>query len=508
MAEYLMGIDNGGTVSKVAIFDTQGKQIQVSSRKVNPKYPFPGWAECDMNELWHSTAVTIQDAITQSGIAPEEIVAIGNAGHGNGLYLLDKAGKPLRPGILSIDTRADAIVTQWNEQGVTRGTWNSTFQQMWPGQPPALLAWLKQNEPAAYEAIGAVLLCKDYIKYCLTGELGTDQTDISGTSLYGLQQSAYDSALCEAYGISEIASALVACATSTDVIGYVTAQAARVTGLKEGTAVVGGMFDVSACALGSGVINPGQACVIAGTWSINEVVTADIVKDHTLFMNSIYTPDAFMAIEASATSATNLEWFVNNFCAEEEAQAKKRGISVYQICNEIVEQLGPGSTNIIFHPFLFGSNVQSTARAGFYGVAGWHDKHHMLRAVYEGVVYGHLRHIDKLRQAGITLDTIRLTGGGARSKVWSQMFADAIAVPVEVVKGEEIGARGAAMCAGIGIGLYEDYADAIAKSVEVTRCHQPNPEATPAYLARYREHQYIVEVMQDAWTRLNKLNTR
>jgi L-xylulokinase len=488
MADYLMGIDNGGTVSKVAIFDTQGNQIQVSSRKVKPQFSAPGWAECDMREVWQNTAVTIQDAITKSGIAPEEIVAIGNAGHGNGLYLLDKTGNPLRPSILSIDTRADKIVSNWNDTGIIKKTRQYTFQQMWPAQPPALLAWLKQNETAVYEAIGAVLLCKDYIKYCLTGELSTDQTDISGTSLYDLQQANYDSALLEAYGIGKIAPALVSVAKSTDVIGYVTAQAAQSTGLKEGTAIVGGMFDVSACALGAGVINPGQACIIAGTWSINEVVTAEIIKDDNIFMNSIYTSNSFMTIEASATSATNLEWFINNFCAEEE-------------------QLSPGSTNIIFHPYLFGSNVQSTARAGFYGVAGWHEKKHMLRSIYEGVVYGHLSHIDKLRQAGISLDSIRLTGGGARSKVWSQMFADTIEVPVEVVNGEEVGARGAAMCAGIGVGLYKDHADAISKSVKVTRRYEPNPEATPFYLERYQEHQYIVEIMQDAWTRLSNLNT-
>ena len=505
MPDYLLGIDNGGTVSKVVIFDIHGNEIQVSSRKVAAQFPKPGWTERQMAQVWSSTADAIQEAITKSGIDPKNILAIGNTSHGNGLYLLDKARQPLRAAMLSLDTRAEKIVSMWNESGVFDRVWNATFQQLWPGQPPALLAWLKQIEPEIYNRIGSVLLSKDYIKYCLTGEISTDFTDISGTSLFDLPGQAYSDDLLEAFGIPEIRTALAPPVASHEVIGRVTTEAARATGLKAGIPVVGGIFDVSACALGTGAIDPGQACIIAGTWSINEVVTDHIIDDKQLFMNSIYIGDSFMMIEASATSATNLEWFVNNFCAEEKAEAQSRGISVYEVCNEIVEKLPPGSTNIIFHPFLFGSNVQSTARAGFYGIAGWHDKRHMLRAVYEGVVYGHLSHIEKLRSAGIRLESARFTGGGARSRVWSQMFADTINISMEVVNGEEMGARGAAMTAGIGAGVYRDYADAVAQCVRVTGRFQPDAEATPIYLERFAEHRHLIQIMQDAWNRLNKL---
>jgi L-xylulokinase len=201
-----------------------------------------------------------------------------------------------------------------------------------------------------------------------------------------------------------------------------------------------------------------------------------------------------------------LEWFVTNFCGEEKLQAQERGISVYDVCNEMVASLAPGSVDIIFHPFLFGSNVQSTARAGFYGLGAWHTKAHVLRALYEGVVYSHLSHVEKLRAVGARIDKARLTGGGSHSHVWTQMFADALQLPIEVVAGSEIGALGAAMAAGIAAGAYQDHADAVARVVRVERVHQPDPTMAAPYLARYAEYQCLADAMRTPWDRLAKLS--
>jgi L-xylulokinase len=196
---------------------------------------------------------------------------------------------------------------------------------------------------------------------------------------------------------------------------------------------------------------------------------------------------------------------VNQCCGDERAEAKRRGISVYEVCNEEVASLPPGSTNIIFHPFLYGSNVQPTARAGFYGVAGWHTRAHLLRALYEGVVFGHLSHIEKLRAAGAQITSARLTGGGSRSEVWSQIFADTIQVPMEISDGNELGARGVALSAGIGAGIYSDYEEAVREAVSVVRVHEPIAVNKSLYLERYAEYQRLIRVMQEPWEALNKL---
>jgi L-xylulokinase len=507
MGEYLLGIDNGSTVSKAALFDLHGTEIAVASCKAETEYPHPGWTERGMEMLWQSTASAIREVFAKSGARPDEIAGIGNTGHGNGVYLLDKQGRPLRNGIQSMDSRAANVVNGWNQSNLHTKVFPITIQSFWPAQPNALLVWLKENEPQNYERLGAILMVKDYIKYRLTGEITADYTDMSATSLMDVRRKCYSRELMELYDLSEAYDALPPLKHGHEVIGQVTPAAARETGLAVGTPVVGGLFDVDASAIGAGAINVNQACLVAGSWSINEVITTDPIVDSSLFMTTLFAePGLFLTIEGSATSATNLEWFVTQCCGDERAEAKRRGISVYEVCSEEVASLAPGSTNIIFHPFLYGSNVQPTARAGFYGVAGWHTRAHLLRALYEGVVFGHLNHIEKLRKAGGQIYSARLAGGGSRSPVWSQMFADTIQVPMEVSDGNELGARGVALAAGIGAGIYRDYAEAVQQAVSVVRVHEPIATNTPLYLARYAEYERLINVMQAPWEELNKLN--
>ncbi len=481
--------------------------MAVASRRADAAYPHPGWTECDMGALWRNTAAAIREAIEAAGVPPEAIIGVGCTGHGNGLYALDRQGAPARPGILSLDTRASDVVAGWNARELHAQAFPATLQSFWPAQPTALLAWLKQHEPEVYAQIGAVLMCKDFVTYCLTGQSSADYSDMSATSLLDVRSRRYSDELLELFGIPEMRAALPPLAYSHQVVGQVSAEAAQATGLRVGTPVVGGIFDVSGCALGSGVIAPGQACIVAGTWSINEIVTAEPIIDPSLFMTTIYTPDLWMTVESSATSATNLEWFVAQCCGEEQAEAKARGISVYSVCAEKVASLPPSEPVPIFHPFLFGSNVQPSARAGFYGLAGWHTKAHLLRALFEGVVFSHLSHIEKLRAAGARIQAARFTGGGARSEIWTQMFADVLDLPIEVPAGTQVGARGAAICAGIGVGVYSGYADGAARAVTIERRHEPNPAATATYRLRYAEYQRLLEAMREPWERLSRLQS-
>ena len=197
MAQYLLGIDNGSTVSKAALFDLHGKEIAVASCKAETEYPHPGWTERDMEILWQSTASAIREVLAKSGVKPEEIAGIGNTGHGNGVYLLDKQGQPLRNGIQSMDSRAADVVTEWNKRNLHEQVFPFTIQSFWPAQPNAILAWLKKHEPQNYERLGAILMVKDYIKYRLTGEITADYTDMSATSLMDVRNQCYSRELMD-----------------------------------------------------------------------------------------------------------------------------------------------------------------------------------------------------------------------------------------------------------------------------------------------------------------------
>jgi L-xylulokinase len=506
MGKYLLGLDNGNTLSKAALFNLRGEEIAVSGRKVNTLYPNPGWTERNMDKVWESVSDAIKEVIAKSDINPKEIVGIGCSGHGNGLYLLDKTGRPFCNAIQSLDSRANDLVEEYKKRDNYSRIFPIALQNVWPSQSAMLLAWLKKFNPNCYHQIGSVLLCKDYINYKLTGELTSDYTDMSGAGLMDVRNKCYSEVLMRLYDIPELYNALPRLVSSTEVIGHITQKTAAETGLTIDTPVVGGLFDVDAGALGSGVIQAGQASIIVGTWSINQVVSSKCIIDPNVFMSTVFAvPDLWLTIEASATSATNLEWFVTQFCAKEEFEAEKKGVSVYEVCNEMVESTSINEANIIFHPFLYGSNVQGTARSGFYGLAGWHSKKHLLRALYEGVVFGHLTHLEKLRKAGGEFNKVRLTGGGARSQVWSQMFADILDVSVEVTRGNEIGALGTALTAGVGIGIYKNFDEATQQMVVVDRIHEPDHQHSKLYLEKFEAYKELINVMSDPWNHLNSM---
>ena len=170
MGEYLLGIDNGLTLSKAALFDLAGREVQVASRKIEVQYPKPGYTDRDMDTVWQTTAEAIREVIETSGIKPSDILAIGNSGHGNGLYMLDRDDKVFRPSIASMDGRAGDLVAEWlRPGGVHDQAFPYTLQGCWAAQPSVLLAWLKRHEPESYHRIGKVMLCTDFLKFSFDG---------------------------------------------------------------------------------------------------------------------------------------------------------------------------------------------------------------------------------------------------------------------------------------------------------------------------------------------------
>ena len=496
MGDYLLGLDAGNTVIKAVIFDLDGRELAHAGREGHSRMPRPGHVERDLGEFWVNAQAVIRACIEGAGINPGEIRAIGCAGHGNGLYALDKSGAPLI-GIQSIDTRAGALAEELEATGVGDITIAIGRQRPWPAQTPTLMAWLKRHEPELFSRIGTVFLAKDYVTYRLTGERVSDVSDMSGCCLLDLDRRSYDSRLLDAFGLSGCEPMLPRLVESDEVAGRVTAEAAALTGLAEGTPVVGGLFDVVASALGSGVTRTGGASIIAGTWSINQVITDTSQLAGPVFMWSTYDRSRYMAMENSATSAANLEWMVREFfhdCPE--------GTSPFDRACDLAASVPPSATAPFYHPFLYGAQTDGNARAGFYGVGGWHDKAHLMRAVLEGVVFGHRWHIDRLRAAGVTFADAVLSGGGSRSRVWPQLFADILGLPVTVTRSRETGALGAAIAAGTGVDLFADFSQGAVRMVKAEKVLEPDRSLARLYEERYAIYTLIAETMTPVWKRM------
>jgi L-xylulokinase len=499
MGKYLLGLDAGNTIIKAVLFDLDGRELGHAAAEGNSRMPKPGHVERGLDELWSNAQTVIRACIEKSGIAAAEIVAIGCAGHGNGLYALDRAGAPLL-GIQSLDTRAAQLADELEADGVGDVTYPIGQQRPWPSQTPTLLAWLKRNDRERFEKIGTVFLCKDFIANRLTGERVSDVSDMIGCGLLNVAERRYDHRLLEAYGLEEVMDMLPRLVESDEIAGRVTAEAARQTGLAAGTPVVGGLFDVIASAVGSGVTRTGAASIIAGTWSINQVIIDRPELDAPIFMSSSFDRTRYMAMENSATSAANLEWMVREFFSD-----CPDGISPFDLCCELAASVEPQLAAPFYQPFLYGAQTDGCARAGFHGVAGWHTKAHLMRAVLEGVVFGHRWHIERLRAAGACFDEAVLSGGGSRSLIWPQIFADVLGVPVSIARSRETGALGAAIAAGTGIGLFADFEAGAASMVTIERHYRPNPALAHLYEQRYRIYRDIADAMTPIWKRIAQL---
>lgn len=500
---YLLGIDNGGTVAKAALFTLDGSEVSVAGHKNAVFTPHPGWAEFDADRLWQATAAAIRKVLASAQVDPHRVKGVACTGHGNGLYLIDAAGKPVRPAIFSSDARARSYVERWTTEGVFQRVAPKTLQTLWPGQPNALLAWLADHEPDSLVRTRWALMCKDFIRFRLTGNVHGELTDMSGTSLVNVVTGQYDAEILEAFGIAGLADKLPPLCQSADVCGQVTRAAAAETGLAEGTPVAGGMFDIDACALASALLDEDSLGMTLGTWGINQYVSQTPPPPGAVFMTSRYcNPGYFLMLEGSATSASNLEWFIAQLLPREAEEARTHGRNIYDLINGWVGQTPADDAGLLFLPFLYGSNVAVDATSCLVGLSQRHQLGHVLRAVYEGVVFSHMTHFERLMRIRARPTAIRATGGAARSPVWMQMLADALQLPVELPAGSELGARGTALSAGVAIGGYRDFEDACRRTVRWASRYEPDARRGEIYQAKYARYRRFLDALQDAWADL------
>ncbi len=500
MSKYVLGIDNGGTVIKAALYDFSGREVAVAGSKVEMSIPKPGYIERDADELWEANVQAIAAVIKKSAVDAQDIAAVSATGHGNGLYLVDESGVSVYPGIYSTDARGQGYVDGWYADGTFDRVLPKTMQSIWSGQPVALLAWFRDNDPDVLEKSRWIFMCKDYIRYRLTGEAYAEITDMSGSNLMNVRDVTYDRELLREFGLENYSDMLPPLKYSAEICGTVSQEASEKTGLKEGTPIAGGLFDIDACAIATGITDDEKFCIIAGTWSINQYISKQPVVSKSLFMTSLYCmPGYWLTTEASATSAGNLEWFVTEFLGDDRSQVSEEGKSVYDLCNDWVESVAPQDADIIFLPFLYGSNVEADAKACFIGLKGWHHKAHMLRALYEGVVFSHKMHTEKLLAYREMPKVARITGGAARSEVWCRIFADVLQIPIEITSGTELGTLGAAMCAGVATGHFPSLESASESMVRVVRTILPNPENKAVYEKKYANYKRAVETLASLW---------
>lgn len=500
---FYIGIDNGGTATKAAIYDDTGRELAAAAVDTEQLTPGVGFVERDMDGMWSANCQIIREALRRSGLAAREISAVACCGHGKGLYLWGKDGRPVRKGILSADTRAIDYVEAWKRDGTTERAFALSLQNVMACQPVALLAWLRDHEPELIDRIRWIFPCKDYIRFRLTGNAGAELSDMSGTSLVNLRTRTYDKRLLELFGIEFAWEMLPPLCESTQLCGYVNPQAAMECGLAEGTPVYGGMFDINACALAVGAVQSSQLCMIAGTWSINEYVSPEPVCDGSVALNSLFCMgENYLIEESSATSAGNNEWFLKKIL---RLKPDAEGAPVYEEANRMVEAAPVHPAGPIFLPFVAASNVNPAGMGAFVGLSEADGQGTMVRSVYEGVVFAHRYHLERLLcSRKESVERIRLSGGAARSDCWVQMFADILGYPIESAEINETGAFGCAILLAYASGGAESIEAAVKRMTRFKPVVYPRAAYRAYYNERYRLYLETIQALDGLWADLRK----
>ena len=483
--EVLVAIDVGTSGARAAAFDLDGRRRLEVRRSYPTTAPRPGWAEQSATD-WRSAAVGALAGLVRALGPRRRVLAIGLTGQCPSVVLVDARGRPVRPGLIYRDNRAVA------EAAALRERYGDAAIHRRTGHLPAAfhvgpkLLWLRANEPAAWAAARLALQPRDWVGLALTGEAATDGTHAAATLLYDLRGGRWDGGLLADL---ELPGSLVPrIARPDEVIGTLRPPVATRVGLPPGTPVVCGAADSQACALGAGVVDPGPVSEMAGSSTcLNAAVRTPLdVLEVTHYPHVIagrYTTETGINTSGSAVA-----WVADGWYGGRRGRA---GAGDYARLDAEAAAVPAGAEGVLALPVLAdGERTDPALRGAFAGLSLRHGRAVVARAMLEGVAFAIRDQLDLLRQGGLPVDELRVSGGDARLGSWNRIKADALGIPVRTIAGDAAVA-GVAMLAGLGAGVYRDPAEAIGRCVRPEPAIEPDPTRRPGYDAAF-----------DRWRRL------
>jgi xylulokinase len=493
----LLGLDLGTSSIKAVLFDPQTAQtLAVAGYEYPIHRPAPDRAEQNPEEWWQATVAVVRQVITQTGRT--DVAAISFSGQMHGTVLLDRAGVPLHPAIIWADQRSAAACATLTATLGPEGYAAVTGTLPAVGFQGPTLVWLAQNEPALLAHTHRVILPKDYLRLCLTGEIATEVSDAAGTGVFDITRQRWATEILTKVGLPETLFPPVL--ASTAVAGQLTAQAAEALGLVAGIPVVAGCADQPAQAIGNGLIAPGRAAVTTGsggqvfvpiqakskelvgtkgTKGTKESLSPSVPSDPRLHVFNHAVPHMWYVLGAILSAGLSLRWLrqITGLAGAGDA---------YAMLSSEAATVPPGADGLLFLPYLSGErtpHMDPLARGGFIGLSSYHSRGHLARAVMEGVALALRQTLEISLGLGGQVETIIAAGGGAESAVWRQIQADVFGLPLQQSLLSEQAGVGAALLAGVGAGVYPDLATACRDVVR----YGPLTEPEPARHARYNE---------------------
>lgn len=505
---YIIGVDIGTSGTKTVLFDEGGKVIASKTIEYPMYQPKNGYAEQDPHDWANAAINTIKAVMAISGVNKDDVKGIGLSGQMHGLVMLDKDNEVIRPSIIWCDQRTANEVDEMNAKLGREKLIEITANPALTGWTAAKILWVKNNEPENYERCRHILLPKDYIRFVLTHEYATEVSDASGMQLLNVAERDWSDEVIETLGLDKTMLGKVY--ESCEVTGHLTKEMAELTGLNEGTIVVGGAGDNAAAAVGTGVVEDGKAFTTIGTSGVVFAHTSKISIDK---LGRVHTccaavPNSWHVMGVTQGAGLSLKWFRDNFCESEKETARLMGVDPYYLMDKQADTVAIGANRLLYLPYLMGErtpHLDPDARGVFFGLSAMHTKKDMLRAVMEGVSYSLRDCVEVFKQMDINVSDMMACGGGGSSPLWRQMLADLYNCPVKTASSKEGPALGVALLAATGAGIYSSVPEACKAVCKVDKVQNPVVENVPKYEECYQLYTEIYPALKAAYKKLATL---
>ncbi len=452
----LLGIDVGTSGAKAVLIDETGRVLKMAGAEYPVSVPRPLWSEQDPED-WVQGVLS---CLAQIGEPRPD--AVGLTGQMHGAVFLDDRREVIRPAILWNDQRTAAECEEIDERAGAERVREITRNPPLTGFQAPKVLWLRNHEPENFRRLRRVLLPKDYLRLRLSGEEATEVSDASGTGLFDVAHRNWSHALMASLELDP--GLFPRSVESFEVTGMSSAS----DGLAEGIPVVGGGGDQAAGAVGTGAVEPGIVSVSLGTSGVVFTALPEASYDPTGRAHTFcHANGAWHAMGVMLSCGGALRWYRDTFAP---------GVS-YDALGEEAASVFPGCEGLTFLPYLTGERCPHNdpkARASFVGATQGHGRAHFTRAVFEGATFGLADAMAVLHDLGATASEVRVTGGGAKGRFWVQMLADVLGVPCVTLETDEGPAFGAAVLAGVGIGLWPDVPSACRAAVRLKGKVEPS----------------------------------
>lgn len=491
MKQQLLGIDIGTSACKVAVFDEDGKVLAQANRPYRVYYPQNGWAEQNPEEWWEAICDAVRETLSEESVSAEQIKGIGVDGQSWSAIPVDENGSVLHNTPIWMDTRARHLCEKVKKEIGSDEIFRVAGNDFLPSYVTPKLLWFKEERPEVFQKTHKFLQSNSYIVMKLTGEMSQEYSQCYGIHFFHMEKLSYDMALAEKMGLSpDMMPKLYGC---DEIVGSVTEEAAKKTGLKAGTPVVAGGLDAACGALGAGVYRPGETQEQGGQAGGMSICTDKALSHKALILGTHVVPGLWLLQGGTVGGGGALKWF---------RQELGGGMSFDELTAEAAEA-PPGSDGVLFLPYMAGERSpiwNPDAKGVFYGLSFDKTRGHLIRSVLEGVAFSLEHNLRTAAETGIHVDTLNAMGGASNSVLWTQIKADVTGKTIRVPSSDTATTLGAAILAGVGCGIYGSYGEAVNRTIRMTRVQEPNPENKAVYDRAMERYLRLYEDLKEGFS--------